>query len=155
MSDLPTYEAYDKQFGATLDLEATTMDDEDYYDHLCAREKTVGLRNQAQNSRKPLLGLMEFEFLDKPGLCNHEGKDSVHAENITKAITTSRTFNLILIVANPHDPVTVDFQLALQYYSEALHGMRFNIAFVFTRVDYAHSHHNYSDGHSDLQEKVN
>ncbi|KAG0350641.1 hypothetical protein BG005_009829 [Podila minutissima] len=156
-SNLPTYEAFDRESGTThnlKNLEASTRDNEDCEDSLFARENTVGLRLKTQDSSKPFSRAMEFEFLDTPGFCNYKGKDVAHAESIIKAIVDARSFNLVLIVVNPLDPITADYQLALQYYSEVLYGLHTNIAFVFTHVDYALSRRSNSDGHLDLEETI-
>ncbi|KAG0075664.1 hypothetical protein BGZ92_002790 [Podila epicladia] len=154
-SNLPAYEAFDRQSGITnnlKDLEASFRDNEDYDDSLFARKNTVGLRLKAQDSSKPLSRAMEFEFLDTPGICNYKGKDADHAESTIKAIIDAHSFNLVLIVVNPHDTITADYQLALQYYSEVLCGLHTNIAFVFTHVDYTLSRHSNSGGRLDLEE---
>ncbi|KAF9327689.1 hypothetical protein BG006_009040 [Podila minutissima] len=145
-SNLPTYEAFDRESGTThnlKNLEASTTDNEDCEDSLFARENTVGLGLRPRT---------RFEFLDTPGFCNYKGKDVAHAESVIKAITDARSFNLVLIVVNPLDPITTDYQLALRYYSEVLYDLHTNTAFVFTHVNYALSRRSNSDGHLDLEE---
>lgn len=156
-SNLPIYETYGRKTGIATMLihqEASTKDRENHDDHLFAHETAVGRRLKAQGSSKPLPRAVEFKCLDTPGFCNNKGEDSAHAERIIRAMVAVRSFNLVLIVVNPHDPITADYQLALQYYSEVLYDLHSNIAFDFTHVDYAHFRRNSSEGHLALEEKT-
>ncbi|KAG0040757.1 hypothetical protein BGZ82_009739, partial [Podila clonocystis] len=154
-SSLPSYEVFDRRSGETMDLRNhnTKQKDDDYHDLLFSRKADMDLRTVPDPNKQILDDIMEFEFLDTPGLCNHENKDVAHAANVVESIISARAFSLILIVVNPHDPLTAELLLALQYYSEVLHGLNSNIAFVFTHVDYAHSRFTNADLHLSLKEK--
>ncbi|KAG0341635.1 hypothetical protein BG000_008447 [Podila horticola] len=141
-SGLPSYEAFIKRTGQVInlkDLGVEHKDDEDYQDLLLSSETDVGLRLAPESHDKPLPVTVEFEFVDTPGLCNHEDKDSSHALAVFEKIVATRFFSLVLIVVNPHDPLSAELLLALQYYAEILGDLRNKIAFVFTHVDYLHS----------------
>lgn len=156
-SSLPSYEVFNKSNNCTINLknlDTEHKDDDDYQDLVFCRDTRVGLRLAPEDPAQPALDVMEFKFLDTPGLCNHEGKDSVQAMDIIDRIVTTRTFNLILIVINAHDPLAAELLLALQYYAEILGGLRSNIAFVCTHVDYTNSRTRNMGLHLALKEKV-
>lgn len=141
-SGLPSYEAFIKRTGQVInlkDLGVEYKDDEDYQDLLLSSETDVGLRLAPEGHDKPLPGTAEFEFVDTPGLCNHDDKDSSHALAVFEKIVATRFFSLVLIVVNPHDPLSAELLLSLQYYAEILGDLRNKITFVFTHVDYLHS----------------
>ncbi|KAF9309564.1 hypothetical protein BG003_009610 [Podila horticola] len=156
-SDLPSYEAFNKRTGEVFDhvgLGYNFKTDEDYQDFLLSSEANVGLRPATQDHGEPSLDEIEFEFVDTPGLCNHEDKDSTHALSVIETIVATRSFSLVLIVVNPHDPLSAELLLALQYYAEILGDLRNKIAFVFTHVDYLHSRLVNTDESLALEEKA-
>ncbi|KAF9297619.1 hypothetical protein BGZ74_009745 [Mortierella antarctica] len=132
-SSLPSYEVYDKASGTTIDFNPGEGDEEDIRDLLFSRGDNVGLR--------PAPGIVsdavEFELLDTPGLCNQDKEDDQAADIVGEIIST-RSFNLILIVVNIHDPLTAEQLIALRYFSKILHGLHSNIAFLYTHADYGH-----------------
>ncbi|KAG0014533.1 hypothetical protein BGZ81_000410 [Podila clonocystis] len=143
-TSMPSYEAFYTHTGEAIDLQhldTKFKDDEDYHDFLFSSESEVGLRLISQNPDSPSMELADFEFLDTPGLCNHEGKDVANAENVIESIVSARAFNLVLVVINPHDPLTAEQLIGLQFYSDLLRALkcRCNIAFIFTHVDYSQS----------------
>lgn len=164
-SSLQTYTVVDNQTAKAINLEdlgSKYKNEEDYQDYLLSSKTDVDLRLAEDKNEEPL-STMLFEFLDTPGLCNHEDKDSVQAIDIIDGIVAARSFNLILVVINPHDPLTAEQLLAFQYYSKVLSGLNdadslrtlhSNIAFVFTHVDYVHSRTTNTDHHLALKEKV-
>ncbi|KAG0038658.1 hypothetical protein BGZ82_011311 [Podila clonocystis] len=155
-SSMLSYEVYNKLTGQAIDFTGLSdkfKTDEDYQDLLQSSETRVGLRLTPEGHDKPSLVEVEFEFVDTPGLCNHEDKDSSHALDIIDKIVATRSFSLVLIVVNPHDPLSAEFLLALQYYDEILGDLRDKIAFVFTHVDYLHSRLNTNQNLA-LEEKV-
>ncbi|KAG0345999.1 hypothetical protein BG004_002650 [Podila humilis] len=148
-STLPAYEVYSKRTAIAInrnDLETKfrdSKDEEGFRNEVYSCNPDWALRQADKGSTwpenvydGPSLQEMEFEFLDTPGLCNHEGKDGVNATNVVKEIVAKRTFNLILVVVNPHDELTGDLVLALHYYANVLGHLRSNIAFVYTHVEY-------------------
>lgn len=155
-SSLPLYEAFNKQSGIAINLEDMCKHGayEDYQDLLYAHEDNVGLRLAHQDTNSSLLSTMEFKCMDMPGICNHENKDSDHAASIVNGIFATHSFNLVLIVVNPHDPLTADQELALQYYSEVLQDVRSNIAIVYTHVDPANHTHSSTHHYLGLEEKT-
>ncbi|KAF9325723.1 hypothetical protein BG006_010810 [Podila minutissima] len=155
-SCLPSYEAFQKRTGQVInlkDLGVEYKDDEDYQDLLLSSETDVGLRFAPEGFDKPLLDAVEFEFVDTPGLCNHEDRDSSHALDVIDKIVTTRSFSLVLIVINSHDPLSAELLLAFQYYAEILGDLCNKIAFVFTHVDYLHSRLNTNQNLA-LEEKL-
>ncbi|KAF8947983.1 hypothetical protein BGZ52_007299, partial [Haplosporangium bisporale] len=121
-SSLPSYEVYDKASGSTIDFNPDEGDEEDIRDLLFTREDNIG--------RRPAPGAVsdavEFELLDTPGL--NQDQDVVQAADIVDGIISTRSFNLILIVVNIHDPLTAEQLLALRYFSKILRGPHSNIA---------------------------
>ncbi|KAG0010736.1 hypothetical protein BGZ82_003291, partial [Podila clonocystis] len=79
-SNLPVYEVFHKATGDIIDLKdlASKSDEEDYRDILFSREKNVGLRLAPGDSNAPS-DLVEFRFLDTPGLNDTSDRDSSHA----------------------------------------------------------------------------
>lgn len=132
-SSLSSYEVYDKASGTTIDFNPGEGDEEDIRDLLFSRGDNVGLR--------PAPGIVsdavEFELLDTPGLCSQDKEDDQAADVVGEIIST-RSFNLILIVVNIHDPLTAEQLIALRYFSKILHGLHSNIAFLYTHADYGH-----------------
>ncbi|KAG0347685.1 hypothetical protein BG005_011949, partial [Podila minutissima] len=131
-SGLPSYEVLQKRTGQVInlkDLGIEYKDDEDYQDLLISSETDVGLRFAPEGHDKPLLDAVEFKFVDTPGLCNHKDKDSSHALDIIDKIVAMRSFSLVLIVVNPHNPLSAELLLAFQYYAEILGDLRNKIAF--------------------------
>lgn len=165
-SNLTSYEVVDKETEKVInlkDLEADCKDFEEYEDLLVSRDSKFVLRATPEDLNKPPTEAMEFEFLDTPGLCNHEDKDSIQAMDIIDVMIFARSLNLILIVDNAHDPLTAEQLLAFQYYSDVLHEMSVhggssnllsNIAFVFTHVDSTTSGDTNLDQNFTLQKKV-
>ncbi|KAG0026314.1 hypothetical protein BGZ82_009539, partial [Podila clonocystis] len=143
-TSMPSYEAFHRHTGEAIDLQCLDTkfkDDEDYHDFLLSSESEVGLRLISQNRDSPSMDLADFEFLDTPGICNHEGKDAANAENVIESIVSARAFNLVLVVINPHDPLTAEQLIGLQFYSDLLRALKCRciIAFIFTHVDYSQS----------------
>lgn len=132
-TNLPTYEVYNKASSTTMSIFPDEgADEEDIRDLLYIREDNAGLRLAPERSSDA----MEFEFLDTPGLCNHEDKDVTQSAEIIDTILSARSFNLILIVVNILDPLTAEQLLALEYYSKVLEGLHSRIAFLYTRADH-------------------
>ncbi|KAI9238972.1 MAG: hypothetical protein BYD32DRAFT_248240 [Podila humilis] len=129
-SSLPSYEVYDKASGSTIDFNPDEGDEEDIRDLLFTREDNIGLRP----APGAVSDAVEFELLNTPGL--NQDQDVVQAADIVDGIISTRSFNLILIVVNIHDPLTAEQLLALRYYSKILRGLRSNIAFLYTHADY-------------------
>lgn len=129
-SSLPSYEVYDKASGSTIDFNLDEGDEEDIRDLLFTREDSVGLRPAPGT----ISDAVEFELLDTPGL--NQDQDVFQAADIVDGIISTRSFNLILIVVNIHDPLTAEQLLALRYYSKILYGLHSNIAFLYTHADY-------------------
>ncbi|KAF9309739.1 hypothetical protein BG006_004995, partial [Podila minutissima] len=85
-------------------------------------------------------------ILDTPGINNSVSDD----ETITKLVLR-HSFNLVLIVISFWYPLTVELQLALEYYSKVLQGLHCNVAFLHTRVDYADHHSHNEDFYRNLK----
>ncbi|KAF9336611.1 hypothetical protein BG006_008075 [Podila minutissima] len=132
-SALPSYQMYDKSSGDKVDFHpAEGADVEDIRDWLYTRDDNIGLRPAPENLSSQS---MDFEFLDTPGLCNHQDKDVAQAVDIIGRIFATRSFNLILIVVSIQDPLGDEQLLALEYYSKVLDGLHSNIAFLYTHAD--------------------
>lgn len=136
---------YNKESGAIIDFESLSKgtdnaekksaDAEQLRDLLFAREDTVGGRLVPDDNSVPLPEVMEFEIIDTPGFCNHKGQDREHAIGIIDAIVSTKSFSLILIVVNIHDPLTAELLLAFQYCSKVLKDLHANIALLYTQAD--------------------
>ncbi|KAF9392178.1 hypothetical protein CPB97_003503 [Podila verticillata] len=142
-SNLPAYEAYRKDTGDVInlaDLATRCEDEEGYREILFSREEDVGLRTKPQDD-KTSSETVEFRFLDTPGLNDTNDRDSSHAVNIISEIISTRSFNLIVIIASYKNPLTQEHQLALEYYADVFKGLHTRIMFLHTHVDYADVHH--------------
>ncbi|KAG0348333.1 hypothetical protein BG005_011607 [Podila minutissima] len=142
-SNLPAYEAFRKDTNEVIELEGLATrweEEEDYRDILFSREKDVGLRRAPQDPNDPS-ELVEFRFLDTPGLNDTRDRDSSHAVNIISEMISTRSFNLIVIIVSYKNPLTQEQQLALEYYANVFKGLHTRIMFLHTHVDYADIHH--------------
>ncbi|KAG0330784.1 hypothetical protein BG000_011461 [Podila horticola] len=140
-STLPSYEMYNKTSGNVVVVDSNPGDDvdeEDIQDMLYTRDDNIGLRLAPENLSSDA---MEFEFLDTPGLCNHENKDVAQAADIISGILSKRYFNLILVVVSIQDPFSAEQLLALEYYSKVLDGLHSKIAILYTHADYGNYLH--------------
>ncbi|KAG0026517.1 hypothetical protein BGZ81_006295 [Podila clonocystis] len=100
-SNLPKYEVYQKATGNVIDLEgiANMCNDEDeYIDLLRTRNTDVEMR-LAPHDSNAASEILEFQFLDTPGMNDTEMRDEVFATDILEQIIIKRSFNLILIVS--------------------------------------------------------
>lgn len=129
-SNLPSYKVYKSGTMVKLKCLSKGPDNEDG-DLLLSCDDSVEFKLSRSN-----LNDMPFCFLDTPGLCNYDDKDSSHATGIIEGILSVQSFNLILIAINLQNPLTAELLLALQYYSKVLDGLHNNIAFVFTHAHY-------------------
>ncbi|KAG0363625.1 hypothetical protein BG005_009976 [Podila minutissima] len=133
-STLPSYQVYNKSSGDKVDFNpAEDADEEDIRDLLFKHDDNIDLRLAPENLSSES---MDFEFLDTPGLCNHQDKDVAQAADIIGEILATRSFNLILIVVSIQDPLSAEQLLALEYYSKVLDGLHSNIALLYTHADY-------------------
>lgn len=151
-SNLPSYEAFQKNTGETFDLSnlaAQYKDDEDYRDVLLSNAGAVSMRMVSQDP-VALSQSMEFRLLDTPGLNGTQGKDSEHAASIVNEIISTRSFNLIVFVISSKSPLTEEKQVALEYFAYVLRGLHSRIIFLHTHVDYSKSHHSNTSHHLDI-----
>ncbi|KAF9379130.1 hypothetical protein CPB97_009147 [Podila verticillata] len=154
-SNLPAYEAFRKDTGEILALDnlATNCEDEeDYREILFSREKDVGLRLAPHHPNEPS-DLVEFRFLDTPGLNDTNDRDSSHAVNIISEMINTRSFNLIVIIVSYKNPLTQEQQLVLEYYANVFRGLHTRIMFLHTHVDYAEIHHTNTVHHLNMKMK--
>ncbi|KAG0357097.1 hypothetical protein BG005_003914 [Podila minutissima] len=153
-SNLPAYEVFHKESGVVIDLDnlASKTNEEDFRDILFAREKNVGLRLAPHDPNGPS-DIVEFRFLDTPGLNDTNDRDSSHAVNIISEMINTRSFNLIVIIVSYKNPLTQEQQLALEYYANVFKGLHSRIMFLHTHVDYANIHHTNDIYHLNMKMK--
>ncbi|KAF9373682.1 hypothetical protein CPC16_001726 [Podila verticillata] len=154
-TNLPIYEAYRKDTWEIIDptdLATKCEDEEDYHDILSSRERDVGLRTKPEDPSFPS-DTIELQFLDTPGLNDTNDRDSTHAVNIISEMINTRSFNLIIIVVSFMGPLTMDTQLALEYYANVFRGLHSRIVFLYTHVDYADVHHTNTTHHLNMKMK--
>ncbi|KAG0014534.1 hypothetical protein BGZ81_000411 [Podila clonocystis] len=140
-SNFPIYEVYQKGSGDVIDLKdlSSKLNEEDYLDFVMSRDKDVGLRVASQDPNG-LSDLVEFQFLDTPGLNDTYDKDSSHAVNIISEMIKIRSFSLIIIIVSFKNVLTMEQRLALEYYANVLKGLHSRIMFLHTHVDYTDMH---------------
>lgn len=126
-------------------------DADDYFDLLKGCEIGYALRVVPQDSDSSPTELVEFRFLDTPGINDTKGRDTEFATTIVNEIIATQSFNLILIVTSSKGSITPAYGFALEYYAKVLEGLRSNIAFLYTHVDYYDCHHTNSTHHSELR----
>ncbi|KAF9309952.1 hypothetical protein BG003_009118 [Podila horticola] len=154
-SALPVYEAYRIADGETISLDnlsAKFDDQEDYREFVMSREKDVGMRISTQEPSKPS-EIVEFHFLDTPGLNDTADSDTAHASNIINEMIGTRSFNLIVIIVSYKNPLTQEQQLALEYYANVFKGLHTRIMFLHTHVDYTETHHTNTVHHLNMKMK--
>ncbi|KAG0097234.1 hypothetical protein BGZ93_003190, partial [Podila epicladia] len=141
-SNLPVYEAFQKDNGAALNVtHLTDMFSEDdsgfleYQELLRSSKRTFFARASLSAASLPQPKNPAYMILDTPGVNNSVEDD----ETITNLLS-KYSFNLVLIVVSFWYPLTVELQLALEYYSKVLQGLHCNVAFLHTHVDYADHH---------------
>lgn len=132
-SNLPSYEVYDKSSGSAINFNPGEGDEEDIRDLLFSHEENMGLRPAPGT----ISDVVEFELLNIPGLCSQD-KDTDQAVDTVDEIISTRSFNLILIIVNIHDPFTAEQLLILRTYSKILHGLHSNITFLYIHANYSH-----------------
>ncbi|KAF9324076.1 hypothetical protein BG006_000884, partial [Podila minutissima] len=117
-SNLHAYEVFNRESGDVIDLDnlASKSDEEGYREILFSREKNVGLRLAPHDPNGPS-DMVEFRFLDTPGLNDTMDRDSSHAVNIISEMINTKSFNLIVIIVSYKNPITQEQQLALEYYA--------------------------------------
>ncbi|KAG0026313.1 hypothetical protein BGZ82_009538 [Podila clonocystis] len=127
--------------GNAIDLKdlSSKFNEEDYLDFVMSRDKDVGLRVASQDPNGPS-DLVEFQFLDTPGLNDTNDKDSSHAVNIISEMINTRSFNLIIVIVSFRNVLTMEQRLALEYYANVLKGLHSRIMFLHTHVDYTDMH---------------
>ncbi|KAF9323149.1 hypothetical protein BG006_001728 [Podila minutissima] len=153
-SNLPAYEAYRKDTNEVIDLEglATRCAEHDCRDILFSREKDVGLRHAPQDPNEPS-ELVEFRFLDTPGINDTNDRDSCHADNIISEMINTRSFNLIVIIISYKNAITREQHRALEYFANVFKGLHSRIMFLHTHVDYAQIHHTNTAHHLSIRMK--
>ncbi|KAG0010249.1 hypothetical protein BGZ81_002871, partial [Podila clonocystis] len=153
-SNLPSYEVYRHDTGEVLDLHQLAFrgDEEDYRDIVFSRPKDVSMRvvpGDTNNTSE----ILEFSFLDTPGLNGTDDRDSSHALNIINEMINTRSFNLIVIIISYKNPLTQQQQLAFEYYANVFKGLHTRIMFLHTHVDYADVHHTNTTHHLNMKMK--
>ncbi|KAF9337182.1 hypothetical protein BG006_005903 [Podila minutissima] len=152
-SSLPLYEVQKKDDGSIvnlLNLQARLEDEEDYLKLIAGREKDYTLRISPQDSQARAPQLVEFQFLDTPGLNDADQRDTVFADNIIREIFTAQKFNLILVAVSAENPLSMGYGFAIEYYAKVLEGLHSNIAFLYTHVDYADGHYSNTAHHKNM-----
>ncbi|KAG0350272.1 hypothetical protein BG005_010193, partial [Podila minutissima] len=152
-SNLPTYEAIQKDNGTILNVtHLADIFSEDgsgfleYHELLRSSERNFDARVSPPMTSLPQPKTLTYMILDTPGISNSVNDD----ETITKLVS-SHSFNLVLIVVSFWYPLTIELQLALEYYSKVLQGLHCNVAFLHTRVDYADHHPHNEDFYRNLK----
>ncbi|KAG0017339.1 hypothetical protein BGZ81_010784 [Podila clonocystis] len=154
-SNMPLYEAYRIETGEAIDLADLSNkyeDEEDYRKIVMSRESDVGMRVSAQDSNGPS-EVVEFQFLDTPGLNDTGESDTAHASNIINEMITTRHFNLIIVIVAYTNPLTQEQQLALEYFANVFKGLHTRIMFLHTHVDYTGIHHTNETHHNNMKMK--
>ncbi|KAF9305581.1 hypothetical protein BGZ74_009732 [Mortierella antarctica] len=126
-----------------VDLYTRFDNKEDYEDLLNARGRdyTTAISLQDPSSQHQLQ-LVEFKFLDTPGLNDTKYRDVIFARMIVDEIIRIQSFNLILVLVSGLSPISPEYGFALEYYSKILEGLHSKIAFLYTKIDYADCHQN-------------
>ncbi|KAG0031510.1 hypothetical protein BGZ82_006957, partial [Podila clonocystis] len=154
-SNMPLYEAYQIETGEAIDLVDLSNkyeDEEDYRNFVMSRDSAVGMRVSTQDSNGPS-EVVEFQFLDTPGLNDTSESDTAHASNIINEMITTRQFNLIIVIVAYTNPLTQEQQLALEYFANVFKGLHTRIMFLHTHVDYADIHHTNETHHNNMKMK--
>ncbi|KAF9316888.1 hypothetical protein BG006_003457, partial [Podila minutissima] len=145
-SNLPIYEAIQNDNGLILNVtHLADIFSEDYSGFLEYQELLRSSeRNFVARVSPPMTSLpqpktLAYMILDTPGINN-----SVNDDEAIMKLVSSHSFSLVLIVISFWYPLTVELQLALEYYSKVLQGLHCNVAFLHTHVDYA-DHHPYNE----------
>ncbi|KAF8981351.1 hypothetical protein BGZ52_002957, partial [Haplosporangium bisporale] len=155
-SNLPVYEAVRRDGGDVIDLDdlINKVEDEEVYRKLVmSREKDVEMRVAAHHDPNGPSEVVEFRFLDTPGLNDTSEGDTGHAADIIKEMISIRSFNLIVIIVSYINPLTQEQQLALEYYANVFKGLHTRIMFLHTHVDYNEIHHTNQTHHLNLKMK--
>lgn len=153
-SDLPAYEVCYKESGVTIDLDDLTTRytaEEDYHDFLHLRKGLLMKMKPAEITTPP--ALFEFRFLDTPGFNNTQNRGFNHATKILDEMISSQHFNLILILVPHVTPLTRDYQVALEYYSDVLRGPHSRVILLNTKVRYEDLHHSNTEFRRQLEGK--
>lgn len=143
-SSLPMYEVQKKNDRSILDLQdlhTVFEDEDDYLDLLNSCEKDYILQVSPLDTQLDAPQLIEFKFLDTPGLNDTNQRDTAFATHIIEQIMAAGSFNLILVVVTAKSSLSQEYGFALEYYSKVLEGLHSHIAFLHTHVDYADCHH--------------
>ncbi|KAG0075851.1 hypothetical protein BGZ93_011145 [Podila epicladia] len=142
-STLPCYEVHRVDTGENIELDDLTNrveTEEDYRNILLLREKDVTMRVAPQGPYNPS-EILKFRFLDTPGLNNTNNGDNGHAASIISEMTSTQTFNLIIITVSYKGVITEEQQLVLEYYAKVFQGLHSRIIFLYTHVGYFDCHH--------------
>ncbi|KAF8957743.1 hypothetical protein BGZ52_013198, partial [Haplosporangium bisporale] len=132
-SDLPAYEVIERASGKTIDssnLFWRTTTEDDYFKVLHGREAQYEMRLVSQDPLRPPSKLVEFRFLDTPGINDTYYRNDVFATNIVNEAIATRSFNLILITVSATSTLSMEYGFALEYYAKVLQGLHTNIAFL-------------------------
>ncbi|KAG0017205.1 hypothetical protein BGZ82_000818 [Podila clonocystis] len=157
-SDVPAYEVLDIAKGSTFNpqrLNSIIQSQDRYIDLIHGRESKYELRMVPQNPARLPSELVEFRFLDTPGINDTQHRDDVFARNIIEEVIATRSFNLILITVSTMSAISMEYGFALEYYAKVLQGLRSNIAFLYTHVDYADCHHTNTHHHLSMVTRHN
>ncbi|KAG0342243.1 hypothetical protein BG005_002773 [Podila minutissima] len=157
-SDLPAYKVLELATGTIVDvqnLHAMIENEDDYLDILHGREAKYGLKMVPQEPHRSPPQLVEFRFLDTPGINDTNHMDDIFAVDIISEVIATGSFNLILIVVSAKNPLSKEYGFALEYYAKVLQGLHTNIAFLYTHVDYAHCHHTNTTHHLSMLKRHN
>ncbi|KAG0010832.1 hypothetical protein BGZ81_002529 [Podila clonocystis] len=155
-SNLPTYEVFHKESGEVIDLEdfSRKAENEDEYRYMLSlRDSHVHMR-LARRDPDISLENVEFRFMDTPGLNITRGRDGKHSINIISEIINTHSFNLIVIVLSFLDPLTLEQQLALEYYADVLRGLHSRIVILHTHVDPTDIHSSNIEYHGNMIDRI-
>ncbi|KAG0320506.1 hypothetical protein BG000_003538 [Podila horticola] len=130
----------------------TTSQLKDYRDVLHSREQDVGIRLVPQDTIKSS-EIMEFRFLDTPGLNSTDDRDTNHAVGIISEMAATVSFSLIIIVVSNGSQLSADQMFALEYYANIFRGLHSRILFLHTHVDYTELHHTNAAHHLKMMRK--
>ncbi|KAF9008536.1 hypothetical protein BGZ52_008017, partial [Haplosporangium bisporale] len=157
-SDLPAYEVINRATSERVDvhnLHAMIEHEDDYLEVLQGREAQYELRITPQDPNRAPPQIVEFRFLDTPGINDTDYRDDVFATNIVNEAIATRSFNLILVTVSAKSHISMEYGFALEYYAKVLQGLHTNIAFLYTHVDYADCHHSNTKHHSSMLKRHN
>ncbi|KAF9206593.1 hypothetical protein BGZ59_011599 [Podila verticillata] len=151
-SNLLPCEVFEPATGTTYDIQklGERADESEFFRLLGGHERDFVVRTALEDTDISPSDLVEFCLVDTPGLNDTDHRSVDMAEKFVQEILATRSFNLILIVVSAESALTREYRTELEYYSKVLQELHSNVAFVYTHVDYADSHHSNTKHHASM-----